>query len=51
MKILHVGKYYPPYRGGMETALQNLAEGLLDAGCEVSLVTAGHGSVDSHEQI
>jgi len=51
MKILHVGKYYPPYRGGMETALQNLAEGLLDAGCEVSVVTAGHSSVDSKERI
>ncbi|MDX2474138.1 MAG: glycosyltransferase [Candidatus Krumholzibacteria bacterium] len=51
MKILHVGKYYPPYRGGMETALQNLAEGLLDAGCEVSLLTAGHQSVDSQETI
>ncbi len=51
MKILHVGKYYPPYRGGMETALQNLAEGQLDAGCDVSLLTAGHGSVDSREII
>lgn len=51
MKILHVGKYYPPYRGGMETALQNLAEGLLDAGCAVSLVTAGARSVDSRETI
>ncbi len=51
MKILHIGKYYPPYRGGMETVLQNLAEGLLDAGCEVSLVTAGHRSVDSREMI
>jgi len=51
MKILHVGKYYPPYRGGMETALQNLAEGLLDAQCEVSLVVAGHQSVDSRESI
>ncbi len=51
MKILHVGKYYPPYRGGMETALQNLAEGQLDAGCDVSLVTAGHSAVDSREVI
>ena len=51
MKILHVGKYYPPYKGGMETALQNLAEGLLDAQCEVSLIVAGHHSVDSREVI
>lgn len=51
MRILHVGKYYPPYRGGMETALENLAEGLLDAGCDVSLLTAGHRSVDSREVV
>jgi len=51
MKILHVGKYYPPYRGGMETVLQNVAEGLLDAGCDVSLVTAGNRSADSRESI
>lgn len=35
----------------METALQNLAEGQLDAGCEVSLVTAGHGSLERQETI
>lgn len=51
MKILHVGKYYPPYRGGMETVLQNVAEGLLDAGCEVSLLTAGQESLDRCEQL
>ena len=51
MKILHIGKYYPPYRGGMETALANLAEGLLDAGCEVSLVTAGDRRTDQCEVI
>jgi len=51
MRILHVGKYYPPFRGGMETALQNLAEGQLDAGCEVSLVTAGADSLDVCEVI
>ncbi len=51
MKILHVGKYYSPYLGGMETALQNAAEGLLDAGCDVTLVTAGHCDVDSREVI
>ncbi|MCF6300023.1 MAG: glycosyltransferase [Proteobacteria bacterium] len=26
MNILHVGKYYPPYHGGMETYLRDLAE-------------------------
>lgn len=45
MKILHVGKYYPPRRGGMETVLRDLAEGCLEAGCEVRVITAGEGPV------
>ena len=28
MKVLQVGKFYDPYRGGMETVLKNLCEGL-----------------------
>lgn len=28
MKILHVGKYFPPYSGGMETYLRDLMAGL-----------------------
>ena len=27
MRILHVGKFYPPVRGGMETVLASLCEG------------------------
>jgi rhamnosyl/mannosyltransferase len=26
MRILHLGKYYPPYRGGMESVLRDLCE-------------------------
>ena len=46
MRILHVGKYYPPYRGGMETVLWNLAMGLLDHDCDVRVVVAGERSLD-----
>ena len=43
MHILHLGKYYAPYRGGMETILQAMAEGLLDEGCDVTLVVSAEG--------
>ncbi|MBE0566865.1 MAG: glycosyltransferase [Krumholzibacteria bacterium] len=41
MRILHLGKYYHPHRGGMETALRELAEGLAARGVEVSVLVAG----------
>lgn len=51
MKILHLGKYYAPYRGGMETVLQNLAEGLLDAGHEVTVLVAAADGLDTRETV
>ena len=30
MRVLHIGKYYPPYRGGMENFLQDLLKALKD---------------------
>ncbi len=51
MKILQVGKYYPPYRGGMETVLENLVEGLLDAGVQVTTLVSGENSHDRHQLI
>ena len=51
MRILHIGKYYPPFLGGMETVLWNLTEGLLDRSCEVTVLTAGDGPLDRQETV
>ncbi len=51
MRIIHIGKYYPPYLGGMETVLRNLTEGLLDRACEVTVLTAGDGPLDRQETV
>ena len=42
MKILHVGKYYPPYHGGMETYLQDLSRELAHQGHHVSVIVHNH---------
>lgn len=51
MKILHVGKYYPPFMGGMETVLENLTTGLLDAGHQVSVLVAGSSFLERQEDL
>ncbi len=43
MRILHLGKYYHPRRGGMETVLRHLAEGVAARGHDVDLLVAGGG--------
>ena len=48
MKILHLGKYYHPRRGGMETVLRQQAEGLAEHGCDVTVLVAG-AAADSLE--
>lgn len=49
MHILHLGKYYAPFRGGMETIVQTMAEGLLDEGCDVTVVVSADGPATSRE--
>lgn len=51
MRILQIGKYYPPVKGGMESVLRELCEGLLDAGCEVTALTAALGPEDRVEAL
>lgn len=51
MRVLHVGKYYPPVKGGMESVLRDLCEGLLDAGHEVAALVAHDGPDDRIEAL
>lgn len=38
MRILHVGKFWPPYAGGIERAMHDLCLGLVDKGLDVSVL-------------
>ncbi|WP_179952193.1 glycosyltransferase [Marinicella rhabdoformis] len=42
MNILHLGKYYPPYHGGMEHYLQDLAEAQVEQGHQVTVMVHNH---------
>jgi glycosyltransferase involved in cell wall biosynthesis len=51
MRILQIGKYYPPSRGGMETVLRLMCEGLLDRGHDVTALVSGQAWRDREELI
>ncbi|KAA3644390.1 MAG: glycosyltransferase [Proteobacteria bacterium] len=42
MNLLHIGKFYPPYRGGMETYLCDLAEAQVKQGHQVKVLVHNH---------
>jgi len=42
MRVLHVGKYYPPYQGGMENFLRDLLKALKGEGVSVSGLVHHH---------
>lgn len=50
LRVLHVGKHYPPFMGGIETHLRTLAEGLLGT-VEIEVVVAHSKRVTVIEQI
>lgn len=50
MRVLHVGKFYPPYMGGMETHLQALC-GELRKSLHVEVIVANTGRQDVEEYV
>lgn len=51
MHIVHVGKYYSPYRGGIETVVEQLCKGLTNRGQQVTAVVSNNGSETVTETI
>jgi glycosyltransferase involved in cell wall biosynthesis len=44
MKVLHIGKFYPPFHGGMENFLQDLVQAQVAAGLDVRVLVHNHKS-------
>lgn len=51
MHVVHVGKYYPPYRGGIETVVEQLCRGLAARGLEVTAVVSNDNHSTVEEQM
>jgi glycosyltransferase involved in cell wall biosynthesis len=43
MHIVHVGKYYSPYRGGIESVVEQLCRGLVERGEQATAVVCNDG--------
>lgn len=42
LRVVHLGKYYPPAQGGVEQHTRYLAQGLTQLGCQVAVVVVNH---------
>ncbi len=42
MRICHLGKYYHPFRGGIETHVRSIAQAQISAGADVSVACINH---------
>ena len=51
MQVLHIGKYYPPFRGGVETVLAGLCEGLAERGASVTALVSNDRPLTSEEMV
>ncbi len=51
MKILHIAKYYEPYKGGIEKVILELATGSLQAGHEVVVLCCNNQRSYAEDQI
>jgi rhamnosyl/mannosyltransferase len=51
VRVLHLGKFYPPHRGGIETHLKALCEGLGERGVVVEVLVANDQARASVEMI
>jgi len=51
MHVLHVGKYYPPYRGGIETVVEQLCRGLARRGLAITALVSNDSLATVDETI
>ena len=51
MKILHIGKFYPPYFGGIEKVNYDIVEGLNAEGIQTDVLCSNHIKGDTFSEI